>query len=559
MFTENSILFYYVDKMFNIISNVLLLVVITLLFLTFIKIVIFLFMVTRTMIIYMILKSIFFNNGCQNQLCKEELMKLLEMKRAYLYENEKAASGTITAYRKVIDDFCNWVGSDVLVDDAFEPHNIRGFILKGQADPVRKFNAITSFYNYICVEQGKSRDLLSLFETLRIESGAKKPKTDKQQNRVYIPRDKGLDIFFDDKHYRHLKSYEASIFIKACVALFLSGCYESSYILNPNPIRAKIEDSMQMSDCIINNKVLIRNDLNPNVPWIEVQGKCAEILKEYYEVRSKKIITQSGQSNLFIAQIWDSSKVSYNPEYYSSKKAKSSPAYSVISLFSYMLRFISHMENIKVLQPKDLKFNAILHSLYNSQGKSFFDLVTIFGMDSFLVTAYEQYRDELDVESAVIDPFSNAPLSSIIDKGALTNEDIIDCSQHLINKRIRDRPIVQELKSDYNNHCQICGEALVLYKGISYSEVHHIHPLGNPHLGSDEKGNMVVVCPNHHELFDFGVIAIDPKDSCTLLHLDHSHPLHNQKLKYCKHELFKEHLKYHYNNIFLPLHEKYTR
>lgn len=422
---------------------------------------------TASMIIDMMLKSNFFNSKENyNQVCKEELMKLLEMKRAYLYENEKAASGTITVYRKVIDDFCNWVGSDVLVDDAFVPHNLRGFILKGQADPVRKFNAITSFYNFICVEHGKSRDLLSLFETLRIESGAKKPKADKQQNRIYIPREKGLDILFDDNHYRHLKSYEASIFIKACIALFLSGCYESSYILNTNPIRAKIEDCMQMSDCIINDKVLIRNDLNPNVAWIEVQGKCAEILKEYYEVRSKKVITQSGQSNFFIAQIWDSRKVSYDPDYYSSNKAKNSPAYSITSLFSYMLRFISHKEGLRELQPKDLKFNAILHSLYNSQGKSFFDLVTIFGMDSFLVTAYEQYRDELDVESAVIDPFSNAPLSNIIDKGALTNEDvivdIIDCSQHLINKRIRDRPIIHELKSDYNNHCQICGEALPL-------------------------------------------------------------------------------------------------
>lgn len=70
---------------------------------------------------------------------------------------------------------------------------------------------------------------------------------------------------------------------------------------------------------------------------------------------------------------------------------------------------------------------------------------------------------------------------------------------------------------------------------------------------------MLVVCPNHHELFDIGVIAIDPKDSCTILHLDHSHQLHNQKLKCCKHELSKEHLRYHFNNIFLPLHDKLVR
>ena len=43
-----------------------------------------------------------------------------------------------------------------------------------------------------------------------------------------------------------------------------------------------------------------------------------------------------------------------------------------------------------------------------------------------------------------------------------------------------------------------------------YAEVHHIMPR-NKHNGPDVRENMLVLCPNHHVEFDFGVLCIDPK------------------------------------------------
>ena len=70
---------------------------------------------------------------------------------------------------------------------------------------------------------------------------------------------------------------------------------------------------------------------------------------------------------------------------------------------------------------------------------------------------------------------------------------------------IRDTFNSNEMKKLYEGFCQVCGKKLKVEKGYYHSEVHHVRPLGAPHWGSDEEGNMVVLCPNHHALFDLGV------------------------------------------------------
>jgi predicted restriction endonuclease len=47
-----------------------------------------------------------------------------------------------------------------------------------------------------------------------------------------------------------------------------------------------------------------------------------------------------------------------------------------------------------------------------------------------------------------------------------------------------------------------------LPKGFFYCEAHHIRPLGSPHDGPDEESNLVIVCPNHHVLLDYGAIRL---------------------------------------------------
>jgi predicted restriction endonuclease len=69
--------------------------------------------------------------------------------------------------------------------------------------------------------------------------------------------------------------------------------------------------------------------------------------------------------------------------------------------------------------------------------------------------------------------------------------------------------LARQLKLLYENRCQICGESITLPNGTRYSEAHHVRPLGRPHHGPDVAGNILVLCPNHHVMLDYGVIALE--------------------------------------------------
>lgn len=96
-----------------------------------------------------------------------------------------------------------------------------------------------------------------------------------------------------------------------------------------------------------------------------------------------------------------------------------------------------------------------------------------------------------------------------------------------LNRIVRDTRLVRVVKGLYENKCQICGDSLPLPSGQQYSEGHHLKPLGQPHNGPDSANNLLVLCPNHHVLCDFGAIVLDP----TTLQI---HPLHRLELEYIK-------------------------
>jgi len=73
---------------------------------------------------------------------------------------------------------------------------------------------------------------------------------------------------------------------------------------------------------------------------------------------------------------------------------------------------------------------------------------------------------------------------------------------------LRDTQLARKVKLLHRNSCQICGESMQLSNGERYSEAHHIKPLGRPHSGPDEIGNIIVLCPNHHVLLDYGALRI---------------------------------------------------
>jgi len=45
--------------------------------------------------------------------------------------------------------------------------------------------------------------------------------------------------------------------------------------------------------------------------------------------------------------------------------------------------------------------------------------------------------------------------------------------------------------------------------GRTYSEGHHLKPLGNPDNGPDKAENILVVYLNHHAILDYGGMALD--------------------------------------------------
>jgi hypothetical protein len=78
-----------------------------------------------------------------------------------------------------------------------------------------------------------------------------------------------------------------------------------------------------------------------------------------------------------------------------------------------------------------------------------------------------------------------------------------------ISRIIRDSVLTRRLKTLYNNLCQICGQTIQLPDGRTYSEAHHIKPLGGDHKGPDIAENILILCPNHHAECDLGAIKLD--------------------------------------------------
>lgn len=77
---------------------------------------------------------------------------------------------------------------------------------------------------------------------------------------------------------------------------------------------------------------------------------------------------------------------------------------------------------------------------------------------------------------------------------------------------LRDTELARKIKALHKNVCQLCGQTVMLKDGATYSEAHHIKPLGSPHNGPDVAENIVVLCPNHHVMLDYGAVFLAAKD-----------------------------------------------
>jgi putative restriction endonuclease len=76
-----------------------------------------------------------------------------------------------------------------------------------------------------------------------------------------------------------------------------------------------------------------------------------------------------------------------------------------------------------------------------------------------------------------------------------------------VQRLVRSTAVVRAVKKLHDYRCQMCGETLDVGSSL-YAEGAHIRPLGRPHDGPDAEANVLCLCPNHHVLFDYGVIVI---------------------------------------------------
>ena len=74
---------------------------------------------------------------------------------------------------------------------------------------------------------------------------------------------------------------------------------------------------------------------------------------------------------------------------------------------------------------------------------------------------------------------------------------------------LRDTELAKHLKSIHEYRCQMCGLSIQLPNDRAYAEAHHIQPLGRPHNGYDIAENIIIVCPNHHAMLDYGAMKLE--------------------------------------------------
>jgi predicted restriction endonuclease len=130
--------------------------------------------------------------------------------------------------------------------------------------------------------------------------------------------------------------------------------------------------------------------------------------------------------------------------------------------------------------------------------------------DGSFTIPIERYAEVLHQVSTLIEtaPFQAAPVA--IEEQEYPAGKI----NTVITRRIRDTALSNAVKTQRNYECQVCGVKLPM-GNTWYAEVHHLKPLG--HDGPDIEANMLVLCPNHHVLFDYGAIAVHPENTNTVI------------------------------------------
>lgn len=155
------------------------------------------------------------------------------------------------------------------------------------------------------------------------------------------------------------------------------------------------------------------------------------------------------------------------------------------------------------------------------------------------VSIYKKAYSELELPKKIDDLFGQRVQRAQADvdsRGIDSGELPADYFPNLVPSRIeitvsrfiRDTKLTKYLKNLHKNQCQLCAQPFHFENGQAYTEAHHIRPLGNPHNGPDIKENIIIVCPNHHAMCDFGGIKLDSKQ----VRQHEKHPIDEKNISY---------------------------
>ncbi len=134
------------------------------------------------------------------------------------------------------------------------------------------------------------------------------------------------------------------------------------------------------------------------------------------------------------------------------------------------------------------------------------------------------------IEEDLAEGSSRAPVPRAFDLGNPNPTKI----QTFVYRVVRDTKLSRQIKKLHQDECQICGFAMQLGEGQTYSEAHHVKPLGAPHNGPDIACNIIVLCPNHHALLDFGALQLTRE----LLSSVRGHQVSDEFLNYHNQEMW---------------------
>ncbi|PEQ96610.1 hypothetical protein CN481_00255 [Bacillus sp. AFS006103] len=472
------------------------------------------------------------------------MMKFTRVFNNYEKDTVYQPRSSLQAHRGKVRKYHKKLG-DVEMEEVFKEENLREFIYNNNTTDKNIYSALVNFHQYY-YQSILKQEIIPPFPVQ--DKNLKTIKSKDNINRPVLLEKDEINRLFDDDFYKHLDEEKAILTVKASIALCLSAGYDTGDFSPSNLDKAMTLDDIEISD----NFVIVKNFASQStVPNITIRGECGDHIRNYYNVR----IHSNVDSENFITKIWNARNLKYTKELQKEKP------YEPHQLINYFLKYVSMKLGLEnTLHATHLRTNMVYHSLLNSSGTSLHQIIEVFGFPPYVQYAFERYCEDTNntkyfgFNDFFVQTSSEQNDSDPSSSGEENDRGIENHFQsYLLQKRPRDSKKVKEIKKLYDNTCQICGTSLTFLPNINYSEVHHIQPHGKEHNGMDDFPNMLVLCPNHHTLFDLGIIGLNPKNPDIIVHIDPNNPMDKTKLKVLKHDLSGVCVRYHYEKIFIPL------